>query len=406
MFIADVHIHSKYSMATSRGCSLENIEHWARKKGLGLVGTGDFTHPEWRADIERKLCPLGNGLFGLKREYCIEAGQVIRPSFIISGEISCVYKDDGKTRRVHNIILLPGIEEAASLSSRLEAIGKLHSDGRPILKLSSRDLLEITLEVCGDAIFIPAHIWTPHYSLFGSYESIDGVFECFGDLSKYIYALETGLSANPPMIWRLSTLDRFSLISNSDAHSPQNLAREASIFNAELSYSGILRALKSPDTDELAGTIEFFPEEGKYYLDGHRSCGVCQNPPDTMEDSGRCPVCGRKLTVGVLHRIGKLADREVGYIPAKQKNFESLVPLKEVIAAVMGFPKTGVRNMRIYEGLLRELGPELYILREASLSDISILAGEALAEAIRRLRSGEVKIIPGYDGVYGKIDLM
>ena len=410
MFIADFHIHSRYSRATSRDCVPELLELWARRKGLGLIGTGDFTHPAWREELREKLVPAEEGLYTLKDEFRREedaAYSALRPRFLVSGEISSIYKKNGKVRKVHNVILLPGLEAAEALSHRLEAIGgNLHSDGRPILGLDSRDLLEITLDVCPDAVFIPAHIWTPHFSLFGAYSGFDTIEECFGDLTGCIHSLETGLSSDPPMNWRISALDRFTLVSNSDAHSPANLAREANLFDTELSYPGISRALQNRETKEFAGTIEFFPEEGKYHYDGHRNCGVCLKPADTEAVSGICPVCGGRITVGVLHRVESLADREEGFVPPSARHFESLIPLREVIAASVGLTAASRKVESQYGDLIRSLGPELFLLREARPGDIELAAGPLVAEGIRRLRAGKVEVLPGFDGEYGKIKIL
>lgn len=409
MFIADFHIHSKYSRATSKECVPELLELWARKKGLNLIGTGDFTHPAWREELKEKLVPSEDGLYMLKKEFQKEDAIVnadFRPRFILSSEISSIYKKNGKVRKVHNLILLPCLEDAEALSRRLEAIGNLHSDGRPILGLDSKDLLQITLDICPEAIFIPAHIWTPHFSLFGAYSGFDDITECFEDLTDYIYALETGLSSDPSMNWRLSALDKFTLVSNSDAHSPANLAREANLFDTTLSYPHISRALQNRDTREFYGTIEFFPEEGKYHYDGHRACKVCMKPVDTKAASGICPVCGGRITVGVLHRVEALADRVEGFILPGAKHFESLVPLQEVIAASLGLTTASINVRKKYEHLIHTLGPELFILREASLEDIEYNAGALIAEGTRRLRCGKVEIQPGYDGEYGKIKIM
>ncbi len=411
MFIADFHIHSKYSRATSRDCVPEMLDFWARRKGIDVIGTGDFTHRAWREELKEKLVPSkeGEGIYTLKKNLRQEdkvAGAVLQPQFIVSGEISSIYKKNGKVRKIHNLIILPGLEEAESISSRLEAVGNLHSDGRPILGLDSRDLLEIVLDICPQAIFIPAHIWTPHFSLYGAYSGFDDITECFGDLTDYIYALETGLSSDPPMNWRLSALDNFTLVSNSDAHSPSKLGREANIFKTELSYPCILNALKNRSTEEFHGTIEFFPEEGKYHYDGHRACKVCCKPAETKAAGGVCPVCGGRITVGVLHRIEALADREEGFVPPAAKHFESLVPLNEVIAASIGFTVNSKKVQGQYEALLQDLGAELFILREAPLKDIEAAAGPYIAEGIRRLRCGRVERQPGFDGEYGKIKIM
>lgn len=408
MYIADLHIHSKYSRATSRDCTPEHLDLWARRKGIGLLGTGDFTHPAWREELKQKLQPAEEGLYVLREEFRLEdptAGGE-HPRFVLSGEISSIYKKNGRVRKVHNVILLPGLAQAEELSRRLEAIGNIHSDGRPILGLDSRDLLEITLEACPDAIFIPAHIWTPHFSLFGAFSGFDTIEECFEDLTPHIHALETGLSSDPPMIWRLSALDRFTLVSNSDAHSPAKLGREANLIEGELSYPGLSRAIQGGRDGGFAGTIEFFPEEGKYHFDGHRNCGLCLPPSETVKYGGKCPVCGKKITIGVQHRVEQLADRAEGFIPAGTARFESLVPLPEVIGASTGRSGTGVRVQRQYEQMLGELGPEFSILREVPVSDIERVAGPCVAEGIRRLREGKVERTPGFDGEYGKIKLL
>lgn len=408
MFIADLHIHSRYSRATSRDCTPEMLDLWGRRKGLDLIGTGDFTHPAWREELQEKLLPAEDGLYMLKDDLCREddiAGGHPRPRFMVTGEISSIYKKNGRVRKVHNLILLPSLESAEVLSRKLEAIGNLHSDGRPILGLDSRDLLEITLDACPEAIFIPAHIWTPHFSLFGAYSGFDTIEECFGDLTNHIHALETGLSSDPPMNWRLSALDRFTLVSNSDAHSPANLAREANLFDTVLSYPGVSQALQNRETKEFFGTVEFFPEEGKYHYDGHRNCKVCLKPSDTDAVSGICPVCGGRITVGVLHRVEALADRTEGFILPTAKHFENLVPLKEVIAASIGVSAASKKVGGLYDDLIRALGPELFILRDAELGDIDLTVGSLVAEGIRRLRAGKVEVQPGYDGEYGQVKI-
>lgn len=409
MFIADFHIHSKYSRATSKDCVAEVLDLWARRKGIHVVGTGDFTHPAWREELKEKLVPAGEGLYALKKEFCQQdkvAGPDFKPQFIVSGEISSIYKKNGRVRKVHNLVLLPGLEQAELIARKLEAIGNLRSDGRPILGLDSRDLLEIVLDSCPEAIFIPAHIWTPHFSLYGAYSGFDDIAECFEDLTGYIYALETGLSSDPAMNWRISALDQFTLVSNSDAHSPANLAREANIFNTGLSYSAMLQALKNRSTNEFYGTIEFFPEEGKYHYDGHRACKVCWKPATTKAAGGLCPVCGGKITVGVLHRVEALADREEGFRPPAAKPFASMVPLTEIIASAIGSTVSSIKVRKKYDHLLQNLGPELFILREASLPDIEVAAGPCVAEGIRRLRDGKVDIQPGFDGEYGKVKVI
>lgn len=407
MYIADLHIHSKYSRATSRDCVPEMLEYWARRKGIGLVGTGDFTHPAWRAELREKLGPAEEGFFRLREELRVPGDAAWdggAPRFVVTGEISSIYKKDGRVRKVHNLILLPGLEEAEALSKKLEAIGNLHSDGRPILGLDSRDLCEITFDCCPKAVFIPAHIWTPHFSLFGAFSGFETIEDCFGDMTPQIHALETGLSSDPPMNWRVSALDCYALVSNSDAHSPSRLGREANRIEGELSYPALAAALDGRHAGGLAGTIEFYPEEGKYHFDGHRACKVCLSPQESTAD-GRCPACGRKLTIGVLHRVEELADREEGYQPEDPVPFESLVPLAEVLAASLGGAPGSVRVERACSALLRSLGPEFTVLREAPLEEVSRLAGPLAAEGLRRMRTGELTLHPGYDGEYGRIQL-
>lgn len=409
MFIADFHIHSRFSRATSRDCVPEMLDWWARRKGLQLIGTGDFTHPAWREELRQKFEPDGTGLYRLKESHIVREGAPFGednvPRFIISGEISSIYKRGDKVRKVHNVILLPGLEEAEKLSQRLEQIGNLHSDGRPILGLDSRDLLEIVLEVTPEAVFIPAHIWTPHFSMFGAFSGFDRIEDCFADLTPYIHAVETGLSSDPPMNWRLSALDRYTLVSNSDAHSPANLAREANLLDVPMTYADVAGAIEGK-RDGFCGTLEFFPEEGKYHYDGHRQCQQCLKPSQTIEAGGRCPVCGRKITIGVLHRVEELADRPEGYRPEKAKAYESIVPLAEVIAASIGVSAASKKVKSQYEDLLHALGPELYILRQAPLEDIQAKAGVCVAEGVRRLREGKVTMSPGYDGEYGKVHIL
>ena len=409
MYIADLHIHSKYSRATSKSCMPEELDLWARRKGISLLGTGDFTHPAWRQTLRDSLVPAEDGFYKLRPDLCQKddtAGAAEPARFVLSGEISSIYKKNGKVRKVHNVILLPSLEAAETLARRLEAIGNVHSDGRPILGLDSRDLLEITLEASPEAIFIPAHIWTPHFSVFGAFSGFDTLEECFEDLTPHIHALETGLSSDPPMNWRLSALDGYTLVSNSDAHSPSKLGREANLLDTELSYAALKQAIEGGKEAGFAGTVEFFPEEGKYHLDGHRKCNLCLKPAETIQFGGRCPVCGKKITIGVEHRIEQLADRPEGYRPENAPYFESLVPLPEVIAASIGLSSGSKKVDAQYRQALKKLGPEFYILREAPLEDIRRAAGPLVEEGIRRLRAGEVKRTPGYDGEYGVIGLL
>ena len=405
MYIGDLHIHSRYSRATSKDCTPEYLELWARKKGIDIVGTGDFTHPAWREELSEKLEPAEEGLYVLKKEYRLESAKWPgRPRFVVTGEISSIYKKGGRVRKVHSLLLLPGLNEAQSLSRRLELIGNVHSDGRPILGIPCKDLLEILLETSPEGIYVPAHIWTPHFSLFGAFSGFDTIEECFEDLTPHIRALETGLSSDPPMNWRVGALDRFQLISNSDAHSPAKLGREANLFDIELSYPGLARAIQ--EGTGLAGTIEFFPEEGKYHFDGHRKCGLCISPQETAGYENRCPVCGKKITIGVLNRIEQLADRKEGFCLPSGRPFESLVPLPEVIGASMGISAAGKKAAETYGHMIETLGPEFAVLREIPLEDIRKEAGPLVAEGIRRLRRGEVERTPGFDGEYGKIGLL
>ena len=405
-YIGDLHIHSRFSRATSRDGDPEHLEFMARKKGIHILGTGDFTHPTWRAELMEKLEPAEDGLYVLKEEYRIHQEGVPeeKPRFLVTGEISSIYKKNERVRKVHSLLLLPGLEEAEALSRRLELIGNIHSDGRPILGLDCRDLLEIMLETCPEAVYVPAHIWTPHFSLFGAFSGFDSIEECFGDLTPYIHALETGLSSDPPMNWRVSALDSYFLVSNSDAHSPAKLGREATLFQTELSYAGIAKAINTGEG--LAGTLEFFPEEGKYHFDGHRKCGLCISPQETAEFGGRCPVCGKKITIGVLNRVEQLADRPEDYVRPDAKPFESLVPLPEVIAASTGASAAGKKVQETCDRMVGALGPEFFILRQAPIEDIRHAAGPLVAEGISRLREGRVKRTPGYDGEYGKIGLL
>ena len=404
--IADLHIHSRFSMATSKEGMPENLDFWARKKGISLIGTGDFTHPVWREELKERLVSEGNGLYRLRDAYVKEESRKFPGEgtrFVVSGEISSIYKKNGKTRKVHNVILLPSLEAADAMAQRLEKIGNIHSDGRPILGLDSHDLLEMMLDVCPEGILIPAHIWTPHFSVLGAKSGFDSVEECFEELAPYIYALETGLSSDPAMNWRISKLDRYQLVSNSDAHSPSKLGREANLLDIECSYEGLYQAIQTGKG--LEGTVEFFPEEGKYHFDGHRKCGVSLSPVEAERLGGICPVCGKKLTMGVDHRVEQLADREEGFVKKDGKKYESLVPLPEVVAACMGYSTASKKVQGCFEQMMQTLGTEFDILRNVPAEDIKSCAGERIAEGIENVRTGNVKRIPGYDGEYGKIQL-
>jgi DNA helicase II / ATP-dependent DNA helicase PcrA len=405
-FIADLHIHSHFSRATSQDLIPEDLSLWAQKKGIALIGTGDFTHPGWVSELREKLVEAESGLYRLKPDLEISVQGRIPANckapirFILSGEISCIYKRGGKTRKVHNLVLLPNFDAVQELNKRLQRIGNITSDGRPILGLDSRNLLEIVLEVSDRSFFIPAHIWTPWFSLFGSKSGFDSIEECFGDLSPHIYALETGLSSDPPMNRLLSCLDPYVLVSNSDAHSSPKLGREANIFEVPLDYDLLMKAMR--EKEGFQGTIEFFPEEGKYHLDGHRKCQICFHPSETKKHQGLCPVCRKPLTVGVLHRVHELSDRDE---PKLSKAFSSLIPLGEILGEILDCGPTAKKVLSFYEDLLTALGPELHILMNAPLHEIERAGGPLLREAIVRMRGSRVIRQEGYDGEYGVIRL-
>ncbi|MCP4656394.1 MAG: UvrD-helicase domain-containing protein, partial [bacterium] len=409
LFYADLHTHSKYSRATSRQCDLEHFAWWARRKGLTVVGTGDFTHPAWFDELREKLVAAEPGLFRLRPELEREVERTLPASchgpvrFMLEVEISTIYKAGERTRKVHHLIYAAELDTASRLRDRLARIGNIASDGRPILGLDSRHLLEITLESGADAYLVPAHIWTPWFAVLGSKSGFDAVEECYGDLAEHIFAVETGLSSDPPMNWRVSQLDRYRLVSNSDAHSPPVLGREACVFDTELDYFAMRRALETGDG--YGGTVEFFPEEGKYHLDGHRACGVRLEPGETREHGGRCPACGKPVTVGVLHRVEALADRPAGEKPRGTSPYRSFVQLPEILAELHGVGSRSKTVERTVAALVGHLGPELEILGRIPLEDVERTAGTLLAEAIRRLRASRVRCEGGYDGEYGTIRL-
>jgi len=410
-FYADLHIHSKYSRATSRDLDFEHLFWWARRKGITVVATGDFTHPAWWDEIRTRLVPAEPGLWRLRPEIEAEIEKTLPPvcrgpvRFLLEVEISTIYKKGDRTRKVHHLLYAAHLETAGRIRERLARIGNIASDGRPILGLDSRDLLEITLEAGDDAFFIPAHIWTPWFAALGSKSGFDSIEECYGDLAGHIFAVETGLSSDPPMNWRISHLDRFTLVSSSDAHSPPMLGREASAFSTDLDYFALRRALETGNG--YGGTVEFFPEEGKYHLDGHRGCGVCLEPGQTRALGGLCPDCGKPLTVGVLHRVEVLADRpEGGPAPAGAAPFRSLVPLPEILSELRGVGPRSKGVEAAVAGLVRRLGPELAILDELPLEEVGSQGGDPLlTEALGRLRAGRVHRRGGFDGEYGVIRL-
>lgn len=400
--IADLHIHSKYSRACSKDLDLEHNDLWARKKGIDIVGTGDFTHPAWFKELQEKLIEEKPGLYRLKGT----DGKVL---FMLTTELSCIYSQGGKVRRIHLCIFVPNFATVEKINLALEKRGvNLKSDGRPIMGLHADELTKIIIDANPEALVIPAHAWTPWFSVFGSNSGFDSLVECFGDMTKYIYAIETGLSSDPAMNWRLSALDHIALISNSDAHSSANLGREANVFEIDekkLSYFEISRILKDQDKDNFLYTIEFFPEEGKYHFDGHRSCAVRLSPVESKKNKNICPVCKKPLTIGVMNRVEVLADRAEGYRGAFIP-FKSIVPLPEVIAEVLGVGKGSKKVMAEYEAMLKKGGSDFKILLDLPISELEKIALPAVVTAIKNIRAGKVQATAGYDGVYGVISAL
>lgn len=424
-FFADLHIHSSYSMATSRQITPQVLDGWARIKGISLLGTGDCTHRGWLAELKEKLVPAeeGSDLYRLSDRHRLTSTDLggIRVDgsapvrFMLSGEISSIYKKGGKVRKVHNLVFFPHFEGAELFADRLEERGcNISSDGRPIIGMDSAELFALLLEVCPRAQLVPAHIWTPWFSVLGSKSGFDSLEECYGDLTGQILAVETGLSSDPPMNRICSILDRFALISNSDAHSPGKLGREANVFRGELTWNGVWGALGGTSRDtRFDGTLEFFPQEGKYHLDGHRKCGVSLDPFQTKELGGICPVCGKSLTLGVLHRVIELADRDEprwaaeggkGGGGAGDVPFRSMVSLDQLLAEMVGVVSpTAKRVQTRYRELIRLFGSEFQVLLQADLADLAAEFDPLLAEAVGRVRAGKVHKEDGYDGAYGKI---
>ncbi|HEX2965933.1 MAG TPA: endonuclease Q family protein [Syntrophorhabdaceae bacterium] len=404
-FFADLHIHSRYSIATSSDMLPVEIWRWAQIKGIKLVGTGDFTHPLWFRELTRVLEPVGNGTFRLRENFKgdnVPLSCVSDTFFMLSSEISCIYRKANKTRKVHCLVYVPDFESARRIGSVLSRIGKVNSDGRPILGLDAKELLRIAVNECPSALFIPAHVWTPHFSVFGGAYGFDSLEECFEELTPHIYAIETGLSSNPVMNRQISALDHLALVSNSDAHSTSRLGREATIFECDVSYDGIASAITSGEG--LAGTIEFFPEEGKYHYDGHRSCRIRLSPEDSTGESRICPVCGKTVTAGVLNRIKQLSDRKADApYPSWAPPFHSLIALDTIIGEVLDTGRGSKKVNTLYRSMIEELGNEFFILLEASPADIESVASAAVREAISRVRLGHVHISPGFDGQYGSI---
>ncbi|MDD5433291.1 MAG: endonuclease Q family protein [Candidatus Pacebacteria bacterium] len=398
-FVADLHIHSKYSRATSPQTDLEHLSAWAKIKGIKVLATGDFTHPIWFKELQEKLMESESGLYKLRSG---DNGT----RFILSSEISCIYKKNNRVRKIHILVLAPNFEVVKKINVKLNAIGNLKSDGRPILGLDAKELAKIIFSASQDCLVIPGHIWTPWFSLFGSKSGFDKIEDCFEEITPQIYALETGLSSDPQMNWQLSALDRFALVSNSDSHSPEKIGREANVFNTNLSYLAIVEALKAKDPKKFLFTVEFFPEEGKYHFDGHRVCNIVFNPEQTKKAGGICPVCKKPLVVGVSNRVIELADRPLGYKPENAIDYKSIVPLKEVISEVLGVGPHSKQVSIKYEEMIKKYGSELSILLEIPISELEKTVPSQIAKAIDLMRQGKVKVNPGFDGVYGKIHIL
>jgi len=408
-FFADLHIHSHYSIATSKTLTPEHLDYWARVKGLTVVGSGDFTHPGWLAELKEKLEPAEPGLFKLKDElrlpipFLSKRAAQAEVRFMLTAEISNIYKKFERVRKVHNVIFAPDFETVEKIQRSLAAIGNITSDGRPILGLDSRDLLEIALNANPDIFFLPAHVWTPWFSALGAKSGFDSIEQCYGDLAGHIFAVETGLSTDPPMNWMCSFLDRYTLMSNSDAHSPEKLGRNANIFDCTLSYYHMLAAIKESGSNRFAGTIDLYPQEGKYHYDGHRKCGIRWNPVETLQHRGLCPICGKKVTVGVMNRIVQLGDRQKILERPKRKAYFSIIPLKEILSEILGSGVNSKAVSRRYQQLLQNIGTEFDILLNLPLDELSLKTDALLSEAIRRMRKGQVVIKEGFDGEYGQI---
>ncbi|MBN8530562.1 MAG: hypothetical protein J0L97_01695 [Alphaproteobacteria bacterium] len=415
-YTADLHVHSKYAYACSSQGDIDHLAWWGAVKGLQVVATGDFTHPAWRAELKEKLVPAEPGLFQVRPDLASEILATLPPAcgelprFILSVEVSTIYRKGDKTRKIHHLIYVPDMASMDRVVASLARLGNLNADGRPILGLDSRDLLEITLASSPDAFLIPAHIWTPWFAVLGSKSGFDAVDDCYGDLAHHIFAVETGLSSDPAMNWRVASLDRFRLTSSSDAHSPNKLAREATVFETELSYFALKKALETGIG--YAGTMEFFPEEGKYHMDGHRDCGICLNPEETRAHGGRCPACGKPVTIGVMHRVAALASRNetdaVSRPPATAGHVQNLVPLPEILSEIVGAGVVSKKVQTGYERVVGSLGSELDVLNLVPVEDIAhgdygAVDASLLAESVRRLRAGDVIRRAGYDGEYGVI---
>jgi len=391
---------------------LDTLAHWAKIKGIQLLATGDFTHPEWLFLLKQKLESTGNGFFQLKNIVPSENGYLeALPlstqdiSFILSTEISFIYSKNGKVRKIHILLLAPDFESVEKINQKLSGLGNLRSDGRPILGLDAKTFVKIVADHCPQCVVIPSHIWTPWFSLFGANSGFDTIEECFEEMTPFIFALETGLSSDPPMNWKLSSLDKYSLVSNSDAHSPSKIGREANVFDTEFSYSGLVDAIKSKNPDKFLYTVEFFPEEGKYHYDGHRKCDILFSPRESLQHNNICPVCGKKLTIGVMHRVNELADREQGEHSSLKVPYKNLIPLNEIIAQAIEKTSECKSVWDIYFRFIHEFENERNILTELDLGELMRLTPERVGLGIERMRKGDVKIVPGHDGCFGQISL-
>jgi uncharacterized protein (TIGR00375 family) len=390
--IADLHIHSRFSRATSESLNIKNLEKYARIKGVNLLGTGDFTHPGWIKELKQYLQEDGSGILRTETGF----------PFILQTEVSLIYTQDGKGRKIHNVVLAKNFEVANHITEYLKSKGRVDYDGRPIFKIPCPEFVDSLKNIDKDIEVIPAHIWTPWFSLFGSMSGFDSIEECYKDQTKHIHALETGLSSDPAMNWRLSALDKYSLVSNSDLHSywPWRIGRECNIFELkDLNYDRILNVLKT--REGFAMTIEFHAEEGKYHYSGHRVCKVSLSPKEAIKAGDICPVCGKKITVGVAERVEMLADREEGFVPKGAVPFKNLIPLSELIAGVV---KSGVSTRKVWEEynkLIKAYHDEMNILLNIEESELIKVVDEKIAEIIMKNRNQKIPFRPGYDGVYG-----
>jgi len=409
--IVDLHIHSHHSRATSKNSTIEGLYYWAKIKGINIIGTGDFTHPSWFAEMQEKLVMTDEGLYKLKDDIADEIDKTLPKSvrnnfirFVPTVEISNIYSKSGAVRKLHNVVVTPNLEVSAKINSQLDRIGNLKADGRPILGMDSKHLLQITLDSHPDSLFFPAHIWTPWFAMFGSKSGFDSIADAFEDLAPEIKVIETGLSSDPYMNWRLDELQKVTVISNSDAHSLPKLGREANVLSCEPTYKKIINAIKT-NSDYFIGTIEFFPQEGKYHFDGHRLCNVSFTPEETKKHKGICPVCHKALTVGVDYRVGEIANHPESYKPKKHKKVEYIIPLIELIAQMQGKNTQTKPVQAEYIKIYEALGDEFSILRKMKTDKIKTAGFTQLAHVIDRMRRGDVYIEPGYDGVYGVIKL-